>query len=61
MQELIAPYNVEFYSSEWILISDEIYMAQELSAFTGIDEAVLLGSTLPRRVSTAKPHVIGIS
>ena len=54
LQEFIAPYNVEFYSSEWIYIGDKISMAQELSIFTGIDEDVLLGSLSPRLVSTAK-------
>jgi hypothetical protein len=54
LQEFIAPRNVEFYSSEWIYIGDKISMAQELSTFTGIDEAVLLGVVPPRLVSTAK-------
>jgi hypothetical protein len=46
LQELIAPRNVEFYSTDWrkIATKDELYGL--LSSITGIDEHILRGANL---------------
>ncbi|CAN9353236.1 unnamed protein product [Alternaria alternata] len=49
LQELIAPYNVEFYSSGWQPIGTKLERYQELADITGIDPDILCNY---RRMST---------
>ena len=54
LQELIAPRSVEFYTSEWIYISDKCSKVDELSYITGVDKGVLLGTSPVQASSVAK-------
>ncbi|KAL9038598.1 MAG: hypothetical protein Q9180_003038, partial [Flavoplaca navasiana] len=38
LQELLAPFNVEFYDKDWHFIGDKAELASEISAATGIDQ-----------------------
>ena len=38
MQELLAPFNVEFYDKDWHFIGDKAELASEISAATGINQ-----------------------
>ncbi|KAL8788167.1 MAG: hypothetical protein Q9213_001806 [Squamulea squamosa] len=38
LQELLAPFNVEFYDKLWHHIGDKVDLARQLSAITGIDQ-----------------------
>lgn len=54
LQELIAPRNVDFYSTDWKYIGDKQRMAHRLSSITHVDKHVLLGSMPVRTSSVAK-------
>jgi hypothetical protein len=51
LQELKAPRFVEFFTSEWIYISDKRSEVEELSRITRVDKGVLL-KTKPVRISS---------
>ncbi|KAL9635912.1 MAG: hypothetical protein Q9204_002437 [Flavoplaca sp. TL-2023a] len=38
LQELLAPFNVEFYDKDWQFIGDKAELASEISAATGINQ-----------------------
>ena len=38
MQELLAPFNVEFYDKDWHFIGDKAELASKISAATGINQ-----------------------
>jgi hypothetical protein len=46
LQELIAPRNVEFYSTDWQKIATKDELCGLLSSTTGIDEYILMGGEL---------------
>lgn len=46
LQELIAPSDLVFFSSEWQLIGTKSQLCQQISSITGIDEKVLNGANL---------------
>jgi hypothetical protein len=46
LQELIAPRNVEFYSTDWRKIATKDELCGLLSSITGIDEHILRGANL---------------
>ena len=54
LQELIAPGNVEFYTSDWVYIGDKASKIDEVSDITGIDPGVLDGRKPVRSCSVAK-------
>jgi Heterokaryon incompatibility protein (HET) len=54
LQELIAPKEVIFYSSDWLPIAAKAKLALSISKATGIDERVLKNSDTLRTVSVAK-------
>lgn len=38
LQELLAPFNEEFYDKHWHYIGDKVDLASQISAVTGIDQ-----------------------
>jgi hypothetical protein len=54
LQELIAPRNVVFYSSEWQKLGDKLSLASHISQITRIDTSVLCGIRRPQDVSIAR-------
>ncbi len=45
LQELIAPREVEFFASRWEKLGSKMRLASALEDITGIDRAVLTGTT----------------
>ncbi|KAL9621356.1 MAG: hypothetical protein Q9160_004247 [Pyrenula sp. 1 TL-2023] len=53
LQELLAPRNVAFYSSNWSYLGDRTLLLDEISRITGIDTYALKGGDL-RELSVAR-------
>jgi hypothetical protein len=53
LQELIAPRNVEFYTSDWTYAGDKSSIVTKLSITTEVDVGVLLGTESVRACSVA--------
>ncbi|KAK4985518.1 hypothetical protein LTR50_005926 [Elasticomyces elasticus] len=54
LQELLAPRDLVFFSSDWERLGDKYSLRQNISAITGIDVEILEGSRLLESVSVAK-------
>ncbi|KAH8805451.1 heterokaryon incompatibility protein-domain-containing protein [Xylogone sp. PMI_703] len=46
LQELIAPYSIQFYDNSWNSLGSKQELAQEISQFTGIHSLALMGDYL---------------
>lgn len=53
LQELLAPYNIEFYDKHWHYIGDKIDLVSQISAATGIDPHYIVDRNSVRRASVA--------
>jgi hypothetical protein len=54
LQELIAPSDVLFFAHDWQQIGAKQVLAAEISSITGVDQHILVDSSLLREASVAK-------
>ena len=53
LQELLAPFNVDFYDRNWQYVGDKLDLAQKISEATGIDEQFIIDCDSISRASVA--------